>query len=320
MWNHELWQRLEHDAGQPLRWPRGLIWRGGLATEVAAALAVEGIEHEVIDQAKQAELFPELRWRPEMEAVWQPDAGVVQADRALQACAGRLTAHGGRLVSGATASEIVQAGSGSVTVIAEVAGERVTFEADRVLVTAGPWAGPLLASLGVHVELTPVLAQVTYVRGGDVAWADRPCVIEPPAGEWSGSFGSYLMPTPDLGFKIGIDDPVAAFDPDNDDRTPSDLRQQQAVALIKSELPAFDATPIRSEVCAWTESADDAFVIDRVGQVVFGCGDSGQGFKFLPMFGQVFADLIEERPLPEAVASQIAAFGLERFVSDAASR
>ena len=67
---------------------------------------------------------------------------------------------------------------------------------------------------------------------------------------------------------------------------------------VRPELPTFDATPVRSEMCAWTESADDRFIIDRVGDVVVACGDSGQGFKFLPMFGEVLADLVEETALP----------------------
>jgi glycine/D-amino acid oxidase-like deaminating enzyme len=125
------------------------------------------------------------------------------------------------------------------------------------------------------------------------------------------------MPTPGIGYKIGIDDTIGRFDPELSDRSPGAAREQEAVDRVRTELPAFDATPIRSEVCAWTESDDDLFVLDRVGDVVFGCGDSGQGFKFLPMFGPVLADLAEERPLPSAVAADVASLGLGRFASSA---
>ena len=315
VWNHELWARLERDAERPLRWPRGLVWRGGLSDGVADALAAEAVEHEVLDQTRQAAVFPELRWRPEMLSVWQPDAGAIRADEALFATAAKFQRSGGTIVSGATVIEISQpdGATSGVTVVAERARERQTWVADRVVLTPGPWAGPLLAELGVQVVLRPFLEQVTYVRGGDaVPWADRPCVIDPPAD--ASSFGFYAMPTPGIGYKIGIDDTIGAFDPDEPDRSPRQWREDEAVARLRAEISAFDATPIRSEVCAWTESADDGFVIDRVGEVFFGCGDSGQGFKFLPMFGQIFADLVEGRALPKGVAADVASlFGLSRF-------
>lgn len=308
--NHELWEALERDAGRPLRLRRGLVWRGGLAEQVASALAAAGVDHELLDERRQAELFPELRWRADAAALWQPDAGVVLADEALRATAALCERAGGRLQTGTTVLDIVQRASG-VQVVADAAGQRVTLDADRVVLTVGPWAGAMLDGLDVRVSLTPFLEQITYVRGGDdVPWASRPCLVDVPAE--AGSFGFYAMPTPGLGFKVGIDDPIGRFDPEETSRAPVAEREREAVERVRLELPAFDATPIRSEVCAWTESDDDLFVLDRVGDVVFGCGDSGQGFKFLPMFGQVLSDLVEGRPVSEDVA----ALGLGRFAAE----
>ncbi|MFL6183047.1 MAG: FAD-dependent oxidoreductase [Actinomycetes bacterium] len=311
IWNHELWDRLERSAGRPLRWQRGLIWCGETGRGVAAALAGEGVEHEVLDEERQREIFPELRWVPDRFAVWQPDAGAVMADQALGAVANLLQRSGGRLVTKTSVATIVPTASG-VEVSATHGDEKLTYQADRVVLTAGPWAQAMLADLGVDVALTPYLEQITYVRGGDaVPWSDRPCVIAPPDN--FSSFGFYAMPTPGIGYKIGIDDTVGRFDPAAPDRAPVASREIEAVDRIRLEIPGFDATPIRSEVCAWTDSPDGEFVIDRVGDVIFGCGDSGQGFKFLPMFGHVFADLVEDRPLPDAVAADIAALGMARF-------
>lgn len=307
--NHELWEALERDAGRPLRMQRGLVWRGGLTEQVASSLTAAGVDHELLDARRQAELFPELRWRADAAALWQPEAGVVLADDALRATASLCERAGGRLQNEVTVLDIVQQASG-VQVVAETAGQRITLDADRVVLTAGPWAGAMLDALGVRVSLVPYLEQITYVRGGDdVPWASRPCLVDVPAE--AGSFGFYAMPTPGIGFKVGIDDPIGRFDPEQTSRAPVLAREQEAVERVRTELPSFDATPIRSEVCAWTESDDDLFVLDRVGDVVFGCGDSGQGFKFLPTFGQVLADLAEGRP----VVADVAALGLGRFTS-----
>jgi glycine/D-amino acid oxidase-like deaminating enzyme len=43
----------------------------------------------------------------------------------------------------------------------------------------------------------------------------------------------------------------------------------------------------------YDNSADTDFVLDRVGNVVVGCGTSGHGFKFGPLLGELLADLAE---------------------------
>ena len=48
-----------------------------------------------------------------------------------------------------------------------------------------------------------------------------------------------------------------------------------------------------TERCVYDNSADTDFVLDRVGDVVVGCGTSGHGFKFGPLLGELLADLAE---------------------------
>jgi sarcosine oxidase len=312
LWNHRLWADLERTAGRALRLHRGLLWRGGLVDEVELALAAEGVDHERVDRARQAELFPELRWDGDLGVLWQPDAGAVRADDALRASLTRLRQGGGELVGDCTVLAVSPRAAGGVEVVADVAGARRTWEADRVVIAAGPWAEQLLGDVGVAVTLTPVLEQVTYVRGGvAVPWAGRPCLVDVPVD--GSSFGLYAMPTPGIGYKVGIDTPLRPFDPADPDRSPDPDRERETVERVRHELPAFDATVVRSELCAWTDSPDDLFIVDRVGDVVVACGDSGQGFKFLPMFGQVLASLADESPMPDTVAADVASLGLARF-------
>ena len=91
--------------------------------------------------------------------------------------------------------------------------------------------------------------------------------------------------------------------------SPDPVRERAAVDRVRADIPGFDPTPIRSELCAWTDSPDGKFILDRVGDVVIGCGDSGQGFKFHPMFGEVLGDLAEGAT-PHADAG---CFGVGRF-------
>jgi len=302
-WTVELWGRLEQDTGRQLLLRSGLLWRGGEAESVASALAAEDVTHEVVDEATQRRRFPELGWQPGRPVVWQPEAGTVWAAEALAASAELLQRAGGQLLDGVTVTSVENREGGGVRVVTDSR----RFEADVAIVTAGPWASPFLAGLGLEIALAPVLEQVTYVRGGDVPWQERPCVIDVP--DDASSFGLYGVPTPGTGYKVGIDEPVRVFDPASDDRSPDPVRERAAVDRVRADIPGFDPTPIRSELCAWTDSPDGKFILDRVGDVVIGCGDSGQGFKFHPMFGEVLGDLAEGAT-PHADAG---CFGVGRF-------
>ena len=44
-------------------------------------------------------------------------------------------------------------------------------------------------------------------------------------------------------------------------------------------------------MCTYTWTADEDFIVDRVGRVVVGAGFSGHGFKFVPAVGRALADL-----------------------------
>jgi len=303
-WSVELWRRLERDSGRELLRQSGLLWRGGQAESVASALAAENVSHEITDEADQRRRFPELRWQPGRPVVWQPEAGAVWAAEALAASAELLVRAGGQLRDGVKVVSVEKRVGGGVQILTD--GPR--FEADVAIVTAGPWAAPFLTGLGLEVGLSPVLEQVTYVRGGDVPWQQRPCVIDVP--DDGSSFGLYGVPTPGTGYKVGIDEPVRVFDPASIDRSPDLVRQQLAVDRVRADMPGFDPTPIRSELCAWTNSPDGQFILDRVGDVVIGCGDSGQGFKFHPMFGEVLADLaIGATPHADARGFGVGRFG-----------
>jgi sarcosine oxidase len=286
-WTVELWRRLERDTGRQLLLQSGLLWRGGEAESVASSLAAENVTHEIIDQAAQQRRFPELRWQPGRPVVWQPEAGTVWAAEALAASGELLLRAGGQLLDAVKVTSVENRAGGGVQILTDSR----RFEADVAVVTTGPWASTFLAGLGIEIPLAPVLEQVTYVRGGDVPWQERPCVIDVP--DDGISFGMYGVPTPGTGYKIGIDEPVRVFDPSSADRSPDLVRQQVVVDRVRADIPGFDASPIRSELCAWTDSPDGKFILDRVGDVVIGCGDSGQGFKFHPMFGEVLADLAD---------------------------
>ena len=88
--------------------------------------------------------------------------------------------------------------------------------------------------------------------------------------------------------------------PEQDERvvTSSDIAQLRA--FLATTLPALaDAPLVATRRCLYVDTPDGDFWIDRhpdyVGLTV-ATGDSGHGFKFAPILGELIADAIEGKP------------------------
>jgi sarcosine oxidase len=308
------WRDLERRTSRTLLLTRGLLWRGADVARVAAALAAEGVDHSCVDATDVGRFFPGLRPNG-LDAVWQPAAGPLLAAEALDAQAAVLRAAGGRLVTATVTAIDVGTDTARVTLDRRSAGRPsddlaseagADLLADVVVVAAGPWAPVLLTGLGVAVPLVPGLGQVTHLTGRD-GWADLPCLIDGQQGDVG---GSYALPTPGVGYKIGFRHAVRAFDPADLDRTPDPAEQVRLVARA-ADL-GFDHPVVGpGQLCSWTDSDDGEFVLDRVhgGRVVVATGDTGHGFKFSAVLGRWLADLVEGRDL----GPDVARFGIARL-------
>jgi sarcosine oxidase len=258
--------------------------------EIAAALTAAGAPVEVVSATAAAQRFPGLDLSGPV--LVEPDSGVLAADGCLRAL---RQAGGFELRTGTLVTSVVQS-HGSVTV--ETA-DGASRPADCVIVCAGPCSLGLLG-LDPRAASSPSLPQVAYFGARDGQHGDLPPVFI----EW-GNDMVYGLPVPAGGphagtYKMSRHTPgpaVPTFDPtdpaalDGDD--PAQLAQlTRAVARL---LPTLDPHPVATERCVYDNTADTDFVLDRVGDIVVGCGTSGHGFKFGPLLGELLADLAEHR-------------------------
>lgn len=299
----EAMERLAADSGRQVFLRRGLLWRDDTEqlSPVVDALEQEAVPHDVVPAAEVAAFFPGLR--PDgRAAVWQQQAGPVLAAASMAAQAALFEAAGGVTEVGAEVSE-VQVRSDGVRLSRT---DGTTLDADCVVLAPGPGAGRLLRFLGVEVTLTPQLQQVVHVDGP--AAGDMPCLYDGPNGSQP---DMYAMPTPGLGYKLGLDQPLRELAEGDVDRTPDPALTELVAQRVRRDLTALDPTVVDAQVCSWTNSPDGRFIVDALpGGVVLACGDSGEGFKFSALMGLVLADLAEGRPADPDIAS----FGLARLL------
>lgn len=291
-------ERLAARAGVEVHRKVGLLWRDHEVSRLVATLRDQGVEHVEVDAADVGRWFPGLV-PDERPAAWTPLGGVVLAAASMAAQERLFREAGGRLVLddvvGVDADRgVVELRTGALT-------------ADVVVAAPGPGAVTLLPMLGVDLPLAPHLEQVVHFGSVDAPhrYDDLPCLFD---GAYGASLGFYAMPTPGVGYKIGLDDPVRGWTPDDLDRTPSPERSR--ATAVEAERLGFIPDPVLdAQICSWTDSPDGVFVVDRVGRVVLACGDSGAGFKFSALMGEILADLAEGEEPDEDVAS----LGLHRF-------
>jgi sarcosine oxidase len=303
----EEWRALEHEAGEPLLDTTGGIDAGPGAAIAAEALVMAAEAFEWIDAAEARERWPGFH-PPDGPMLFQAQAGVCRADATVAAQA-RLASAIGATVLEKTAATAMEPSSGDGVEVRTAGGER--HVAPVAVLTAGAWAQPLLASAGIDVPLRVTREVVAYAELPEAS--PLPTLID-----WTptDSGPRYALPvtgrdaTPYRGMaatvKLGVHQAGAAVDPDGPNDPPAG---DDDLSRFASE--RFGSNGVAGlESCLYTNTADEDFVLDRVGPVVIGSPCSGHGFKFVPLIGRILADLATGAEPPVS---------LGRFARDRAS-
>jgi sarcosine oxidase len=271
----DLWRELESASGRQILHPRPQLTFGTGMRSIQDAMTAAGAPGELLTAAEAARRFPAIATGG--PALLEPDSAVIAADQALAA----LAVGGAEIRTGVRVTRLSD--DGRQVSLQTTAG---AVKAKVAIITAGPWSSGLLASAGVPLPGRPVLEQVAYLqaRAGD---EDSTPIFICHADQVP-----YGLPVPGSAlYKIGIHQSGPATDPDAQDESPH-LGLMRALARVaRRYLPGYDPEPVATERCIYDNSPDEDFIIDRLGNVVIGCGTSGHGFKFGPLVGEWLADL-----------------------------
>ncbi len=163
------WRELEADAGEAL-----YIRTGGVsfspsgvdyAARVAASLQELDVPHWRTSGREWNQRRPAFGLPDDYDVVFEPDAGMVAASRAVAVQVELARLHGGdrvRVIERTPVRRIDLDGRHPVVVT-----DASRILAERLVVSAGAWVKRLLPSL--PVPLTPTRQQVLYFRPGDRA-------------------------------------------------------------------------------------------------------------------------------------------------------
>lgn len=270
------WRRLESDAGEPLLDITGGVDHGP-ADEIerlSESMRSMGAPHEVVRGAEADVRFPGMRF-DELVLV-HPDGGRCRADATVAALQ--------RLVDTRYDSKVESLDD---------------LDADVVVVAAGAWLPKLVPDIGLPA-LTVTREQVLHFPSRlDVAW---PSFIHRQAN----GVGIYGLETPGEGVKVAMHHVGAVVDPDTRGFDLDDRYVAEVVSYVERWFPGLEPTPVFPTTCLYTNTENEDFLLDRVGDVVIVSPCSGHGFKFAPEIGRLAADLAMGAP-PEHDRFTIAA-------------
>jgi sarcosine oxidase len=292
------WKELEADAGEAV-----YIRTGGVsfsppgvdyAARVAASLTELGVPHWRGTGREWNRRHPNFGLPPEYDAVFEPDAGMLRAARAVALQAELARAHGGqrtRVMENQPVLSIDLDGARPVVVL-----RSVRIVAERVIISAGAWVKRLLPQLTVALRATR--QQVLYFRPshvGEFEIGRFPAFIYKGAGEEDAFYG---MPAfGGLGVKVARH-AGPEVDPDVDDRGVSADYEATVRRFLSRHIPTLAEAGIDfTEICLYTLAPDEQFLVDFLpgrADVIVASPCSGHGFKFACLIGRVLADLATE--------------------------
>jgi sarcosine oxidase len=272
--------------------------------------AQHGLRLEILGRQQLHERYPTVRLLPDEIALFEPDGGVLDPERAIKAHLQVAQQKGAHLRFQAS-MEGWEANENGVTI--RLTDGRV-LSARKLILSLGSWLKEMMDPLGASLR----------IQRNVQAW------FSPSVGSYkAGGFPAFLLdraglPAPLYGFPDFGDGVKAAFhgfgaitSADEMDREVNVRRDVAPIAAAMEEwMPGASTNFREAQPCMYSLTPDGHFVVDhhpRHANVILCGGFSGHGFKFAPVIGEIAADLA----LDGASRHQIDFLSFQRFTASA---
>lgn len=308
---YEKWRELEHAAKSELLRITGLLMVGEENAEVITGATRAAREHrlpfEQLDAAEIRARYPSLRLEPQEIGIYEPEGGVLDPERAVEAQLTRASEAGAHLCFEVAMRSWRARKGGFVLELSD----GTSLKSKALILSLGPWFQQTLASLGVDLR----------VQRNVQAW------FTPTTEEYAaGRFPPFLLdragfPAPLYGFPDFGHGVKAAFhscgelsEPDQFNREIDRERDIEPIVRAMDQwMPGAAAGFRAAKPCPYSLTPDGHFVVDRHPahpRLILSGGFSGHGFKFAPVMGEIAAELA----LEGATRYEIGFLSLKRFL------
>ena len=312
--SYELWQELAPAGGAPLLTETGGLMLGRAdSTLVAGSLRSarsHGLAHELLTAGELRQRYPQLAPSEDTVALLDPRAGFIDPEASVRVHLQQAAAAGAELHFDEPVLAWSAAASGDRVVVRSGRGE---YEAGSLVLTPGPWAPQVLADLALPLTVERHVLYWFEPPGGVASFAaDRFPIYIWERADGVHFYGFPHQPGPPGGVKVAFFHVGSPCTPESIDRQVSESEVAAMRRCVRAHLPGLDGPLRHATTCMYTRTPDGHFVLARHPRhpsVILGSPCSGHGFKFVPVIGEILADLVTRG----ATAHPIALFDAQRF-------
>jgi glycine/D-amino acid oxidase-like deaminating enzyme len=288
-WNEEFGTKLYHETGF-LFMRRSEMAPGDFEFESFKILERRGHLVERIGPGKLRERFP--AWNAEIfpDGFFEATAGYAESSRVVSLLVERAASLDIRLRKAQFADLLDSAG----VVKGVVSQDRQQILADAVVMAVGAWTPFLLPFTKQFLRATGHPVFHLKPNNPDLFLPDR----FPVFGADISRTGYYGFPIGREGVvKIGSHGAGREMSPESPQRVVTAEEEKRMRKFLSWAFPMLaDAPLVHSRICLYCDTEDGNFWIapdpERRGLII-ATGDSGHGFKFAPVFGELIADAVE---------------------------
>ena len=299
--SHSIWRELEALSGESLFEQSGLLVltsyddfdpsdETDFTLRTIGLARTYGIEHEVLDAAQIRQRFPQFAQVADSAiGYYEPGGGFVRPERCIEVQLRLAEQQGATLYKGETVTHI-RSDEHGVTVTTD----QRTLQADKLVVSAGNWAGGLLGAPfdGLLQVYRQQLFWFELEAGAELVGASPTFILTHGQGEGNTNYGFPALPG-EGSLKMATAQYHTPSTPETLDRTVSPAQEREMYEQqVQGRITGVSAKVVKSAVCAYTVTPDHHFIIDEHPTlqhtlVVSPC--SGHGFKHSAALGEAFA-------------------------------
>lgn len=250
-----------------------------------------GIQVHLIDRSTLKEMVPQINTDDVSLAAYEPDSGYGDPVQTTNAIADAARKRGAIFQLQTEATGILRHPDGSVMGVLTSNGDEI--HSPVVVDTGGPWAGKVGKLVNKNIPIRPTREQILlFGRPGDFG-NEHPILSDLIQL-------AYFRPETGGMTLVGNSDPQEHMhgesDPDLYDQGVDEANIEKMLEKLCWRLPAMENGDIRRGYSGIYENSPDFNPImdtfDDIPGFYFACGFSGHGYKYIPIVGDLMADMI----------------------------